>query len=217
MFHITYIHYMHIHTHNWGLSQSESPMVMSWKRDEYFWKKSTTQSLQLREGRNWGCDWCEISLSYLILNNLQLSQSNGLSQHLQGYEVVKWRTVSIRTHGLSVSWIDIDILEQEWQNVFASSTYCVEPLLLDPVLAMTSISTSYISWPLYGVFLHLTKEYLHFFRSEHTSFPDYKGSGGQRRTDRIFSLHRQRTQKRQFPSLASGEAHFCHLTLQFKE
>lgn len=54
----------------------------------------------------------------------------------------------------------------------------------------------------------LSDKYLHFFHSEHTSFPDYKGSGGQRRTDCIFPLHRQWTQKGQFPPLASGEVHF---------
>lgn len=48
--------------------------------------------------------------------------------------------------------------------------------------------------------------------SEHTPLPDYKGSGGQRRADGIFSLHRQRTQEGQFPPVASGEIYFHHLT-----
>lgn len=51
------------------------------------------------------------------------------------------------------------------------------------------------------------------FLSEHTTLSDDKGSGGQRRTDGVFSLHRQRTQARQFPALASGEA-FLHLPAQ---
>lgn len=49
-------------------------------------------------------------------------------------------------------------------------------------------------------------------RSEHTSLPDYKGGGGQRRADGIFSLHRQRTQEGQFPPVASGEIYFHRLT-----
>ncbi len=48
--------------------------------------------------------------------------------------------------------------------------------------------------------------------SEYTSLPDYKGGGGQRWTDGIFSLHRQWTKKGQFPPLASGEIHFYPLT-----
>lgn len=58
------------------------------------------------------------------------------------------------------------------------------------------------------LFLQLSEKYLHFFHSEHTSLPDYKGSGGQCWTDCIFSLHRQWTQKGQFPPLASGEIQF---------
>lgn len=67
---------------------------------------------------------------------------------------------------------------------------------------------------LHSVSHHCTclKNTLHFFHSEHTSLPDYKRSGGQRRTDGIFSLHRQWTQKGQFPPLASGEIHFYPLT-----
>lgn len=61
-------------------------------------------------------------------------------------------------------------------------------------------------------FFQLSDIYLRFFsHSEHTSLPDYKGSGGQRWTDSIFSLHRQWTQKGQFPPLASGEIHFYPL------
>lgn len=48
--------------------------------------------------------------------------------------------------------------------------------------------------------------------SEHTPLPDYKGGGGQRRADGIFSLHRQRTQEGQFPPVASGEIYFHRLT-----
>lgn len=44
-----------------------------------------------------------------------------------------------------------------------------------------------------------------FFHSEHASFPDYKRGRGQCRTDCVFSLHRQWTQKGQLPPLASGE------------
>ena len=67
---------------------------------------------------------------------------------------------------------------------------------------------------LHSVSHHCTclKNTLHFFHSEHTSLPDYKRSGGQCRTDGIFSLHRQWTQKGQFPPLASGEIHFHPLT-----
>lgn len=50
------------------------------------------------------------------------------------------------------------------------------------------------------------------FPSEHTSLPDYKGSWGQRWTDRLLSLHRQRTQKGQLPPLASGERRFLSLS-----
>lgn len=52
--------------------------------------------------------------------------------------------------------------------------------------------------------LHIVQTFAFFSHSEYSSFPDYKGCGGQRRTDCVLSLHCQRTQAGQLPPLASG-------------
>lgn len=46
------------------------------------------------------------------------------------------------------------------------------------------------------------------FYSEHSSLSDHKGSGGQRWTDCIFSLHCQWTEEGQLPPVASGDRRF---------